>query len=53
VVTLPTGELVYQVNLVAKSGSQFGLQAAFLTAYLKAIREAGILLPTHNTLQNK
>ena len=53
VVTLPTGELVYQVTLVAKSGSQFGLQAAFLTAYLKAIREAGILLPTHNTLQNK
>jgi len=53
VVTLPTGELVYQVNLVAKSGSQFGLQAAFLTAYLKAIREAGIILPTHSNLPNK
>lgn len=47
VVTLPTGELVYQVIVVAKSGSQFALQATFLTAYLKAIREAGIHLPTH------
>jgi small conductance mechanosensitive channel len=53
VVTLPTGELVYQVNLVAKNGSQFKLQATFLTAYLKAIREAGITLPTHAPLTNK
>lgn len=50
VVTLPTGELVYQVVIVAKNGSQFKLQATFLTAYLKAIREAGITLPTHTTM---
>ncbi|GEO65951.1 small-conductance mechanosensitive channel [Levilactobacillus spicheri DSM 15429] len=47
VVTLPSGELVYQVGLIAKNGSQFNLQATFLTAYLKAIRQAGITLPTH------
>ena len=50
VVTLPTGELVYQIIIVAKSGSQFQLQATFLTAYLKAIREANITLPTHTTV---
>lgn len=48
VVTLTGGELVYQVALVAKNGSQFNLQATFLAAYLKAIRQAGIHLPTHN-----
>ncbi|MGY5338852.1 mechanosensitive ion channel family protein [Levilactobacillus spicheri] len=47
VVTLPSGELVYQVGLIAKNGSQFNLQSTFLTAYLKAIRQAGITLPTH------
>ncbi|MFC6275655.1 mechanosensitive ion channel family protein [Levilactobacillus tangyuanensis] len=53
VVTLPTGELVYQVVVVAKSGSQFTIQATFLTAYLKAIRQAGITLPSHATVPNK
>ncbi|MFC6207394.1 mechanosensitive ion channel family protein [Levilactobacillus tongjiangensis] len=53
VVTLPTGELVYQVIVVAKSGSQYALQATFLTAYLKAIRTAGIQLPTHTTTPSK
>lgn len=49
VVTLPTGELVYQVSLVCESGTQFSLQAIFLTAYLKAIRQAGINLPAHTS----
>lgn len=53
VVTLPNGELVYQVVLITKNGSQFNLQATFLTAYLKAIRQAGILLPTHPTTTPK
>ncbi|WP_125681771.1 mechanosensitive ion channel family protein [Levilactobacillus yonginensis] len=53
VVTLPTGELVYQVIVVAKSGSQYALQATFLTAYLKAIRTAGIQLPTHTATPSK
>lgn len=47
VVTLPSGELVYQVVLLTKNGAQFNLQATFLTAYLRAIRQAGITLPTH------
>lgn len=50
VVTLPPNELVFQVSLTCKSGSQFTLQATFLTAYLKAIRQAGIQLPTHATM---
>ncbi|SMS14609.1 Potassium efflux system KefA protein / Small-conductance mechanosensitive channel [Levilactobacillus zymae] len=53
IVTLPTGELVYQVVLMTKNGSQFNLQATFLTAYLKAIRQAGIHLPTHNVTSPK
>lgn len=53
VVTLPSGELVYQVGLIAKNGSQFNLQATFLTAYLKAIRQAGITLPTHAMTTSK
>jgi len=47
VVTFPNGELAYQVALSTTNGSQFNLQATFLTAYLKAIRQAGITLPTH------
>lgn len=53
VVTLPTGELVYQVILMTKNGSQFNLQAIFLTAYLKAIRQAGIHLPTHTSTSHQ
>lgn len=53
IVTLPTGELVYQVGLTTKNGSQYGLQATFLTAYLKAIRQAGIHLPTHGPSVSK
>lgn len=47
VVTLPTSELAYQVVLIVTSGQQATVQATFLTRYLRAIREAGIHLPTH------
>ena len=45
VVESPNGSLALQIIIETLSGSQSKIQTAFLTAYTKAIQEAGIDLP--------
>lgn len=45
-VPLPDGQLVIQVVTFTQPGEQYGVQHELLSAYLKAISDAGINLPT-------
>lgn len=46
VTDLGKGDLAVQVQMKAKNGAQLTVQNAFLSAYLQALHEAGITLPT-------
>lgn len=43
------GGLVYQVRVTAKPGTQSAVRARFLTAYVDALRDAGITVRTAPT----
>lgn len=56
--TLPTGQYVLRVVMYTTNGSQFEVQRAFLTLYLRALNKAGIPVVKHpsispNTPQKK
>lgn len=43
---LPSGIMAYQIMMYVKNGTQADTQRTFLTAYLKALQQAGINIPT-------